>query len=276
MDSFKPRAFLAFDHRRLFERWLTQSQIPVDEHYAKVVKIKNIIYTAATAVTRNVEGNNAEIGILVDEQYAASIVLNAKSDGIAVALAVERNQAPNFTLEYGEDWHHHVSALSPNYIKVLIRWSHDPKKNSLSIELLKKVYLWSRKNNFELLLELIAEEDRNTLIIPAIEQISEHKIIPKFWKIPIPQSSAEAMQTVDAARHADGEIPEIFLLGGARSSVEAREQIQPFLSIPGIAGWAVGRAIWGEAAQQYISGLIEEPECLKIIISELTEFSRLS
>jgi myo-inositol catabolism protein IolC len=64
-------------------------------------------------------------------------------------------------------------------------------------------------------------------------------------------------------------------LGGDRSGEEARNQILPFLKIPGISGWAVGRGIWGDASEKYVSGLISSDKCIELISHELTQFLRI-
>jgi len=37
----------------------------------------------------------------------------------------------------------------------------------------------------------------------------------------------------------------------------------------------VGRGIWGDASEKYISGLISSDECIEMMIQELTEFLRI-
>ena len=274
-DNLNLRAFVAFDHRNLFDRLLASSAIPRDEHYATIIQIKEMIFTAAVQVAATQDGLDSQFALLVDEKYASRVVLNAHHKNLLVALAVERNEAPQFTLEYGDDWKSHADALNPNFIKVLIRWSSDKALNIPTTTLLQEVFQWTSQTDRGLLLEIIPEDNNTALLISAASEIVNLDISPTFWKIPLPQSQEEAKKIVQASQVNSHELPKIFILGGARSGEEARSQILPFLKIPGISGWAVGRGIWGDATEKYISGLISSDECIEMMTQELNEFLRI-
>ena len=274
-DNLNLRAFVAFDHRNLFDRLLANSTIPRDEHFATIIQIKEMIFTAAAQVEAKQDGLDSQFALLVDEKYGARVVADAHSKNLLVALAVERNEAPQFTLEYGQDWKSHADALNPNFIKVLIRWSSDKALNIPTTTLLQEVFQWTSQTDRGLLLEIIPEDNNTALLISAASEIVNLDISPTFWKIPLPQSQEEAKKIVQASQVNSHELPKIFILGGARSGEEARSQILPFLKIPGISGWAVGRGIWGDATEKYISGLISSDECIEMMTQELNEFLRI-
>lgn len=274
-DNLNLRAFVAFDHRNLFDRLLANSAIPRDEHYATIIEIKEMIFTAAAQVAAKQDSFDSQFALLVDEKYGSRVVLNAHHKNLLVALAVERNEAPQFTLEYGQDWKSHADALDPNFIKVLIRWSSDKALNIPTTTLLQEVFQWTSQTDRGLLLEIIPEDNKTALLISAASEIVNLDISPTFWKIPLPQSQEEAKKIVQAIQSKSQELPKIFILGGARSGEDARSQILPFLKIPGISGWAVGRGIWGDATEKYISGLISSEECIEMMIQELNEFLRI-
>jgi myo-inositol catabolism protein IolC len=273
--NFAPQAFLAFDHRNLFDRLLSQSLIPEEKRFATIVCIKDMIYSAALNVISHSQMKLPSFAILVDEKYAATVVLSARAHKMPVALSIERNEAPQFTLEYGDHWKSHAQALAPNYIKVLIHWSSNSIDNEPTITLLLQVFKWTSENEYGLLLEIIPEAGKTHLIIQAARQIQKLGINPRFWKIPVPASIDEAKDIIESAMAADSSVPEIFLLGGARSASDARAAIMPFLSIPGISGWAVGRAIWGDAVNNYVSGRFSERECIELITKELIDFLKI-
>jgi|694.fasta_scaffold11009_12 myo-inositol catabolism protein IolC len=274
-DNKSLHAFVAFDHRNLFDRLLANSKIPHDEHYAIIVQIKDMIFAAATHVAAKQETSDSQFALLVDEKYGARVALNAQHQNLSVALSIERNEATQFTLEYGENWKLHADALKPTYIKVLIRWSSDKTVNIPTNTLLQEVFRWTSQTDRGLLLEIIPENNNTALLISALSEIVDLGISPTFWKIPIPQSIAEAEKIVQAAQLNSHTLPRVFLLGGDRSGEEARNQILPFLKIPGISGWAVGRGIWGDASEKYVSGLISSDKCIELISHELTQFLRI-
>jgi myo-inositol catabolism protein IolC len=273
--KFTPQAFLAFDHRNLFDRLLAQSSIPEEERFATIACIKDMIHSAALNVVSHSQVKLPLFAILVDEKYAATVVLSAKAHKIPVALSVERNEAAKFTLEYGENWKSHAQALAPHYIKVLINWSSNSSDNEPTITLLLQVFQWTHENEYGLLLEIIPEAGKTDVLIQATRQIRKLGINPRFWKIPVPASIDEAEEIIASAMAADSTLPEIFLLGGARTASDARAAILPFLSIPGISGWAVGRAIWGPAVNNFVAGKFSEQECIESITQELIDFLKI-
>lgn len=271
--ELEPQSFLAFDHRNMFDRLISKSFIPKEGQYAAIVCIKDLIYSATLDVVSNSQAKLPLFGILVDEKYAVNCALNAKVQKVPVALSIERNEEQNFTLEYGKFWKSHVTALNPDYIKVLINWSSNDNKST--IKLLLQVSQWASENKYGLLLEIIPELGKTNLLVSSARQLRMLGINPQFWKIPIPATIDEGREIVASAMAADSKVPKIFLLGGARSASVARSAILPFLSIPGISGWAVGRAIWGQAIENYIDGKFSEKKCIEAIKKELIMFLKI-
>jgi myo-inositol catabolism protein IolC len=95
----KPLYLLAFDHRGSFERDLFGASSPIpDKVRAGITDAKEVIYEGFVAATgRGVPREAA--GVLVDEQYGASVARTARSAGDVLAMPVEKSGQAEFLFE---------------------------------------------------------------------------------------------------------------------------------------------------------------------------------
>jgi len=114
---------LPFDHRGSFETGMFgwKGALP-PEQTAQIAEAKQVIYDGfKAAVAAGVPKQKA--GILVDEQFGAAILRDAKADGFTIACPVEKSGQDEFDFEYGEDFPNHIEAFQPTFCKVLVRYN---------------------------------------------------------------------------------------------------------------------------------------------------------
>jgi myo-inositol catabolism protein IolC len=192
----KPLYVQPFDHRGSFETgmfgWkgaLTQEQT------AQIAATKQVIYDGfKAAVAAGVPKEKA--GILVDEQFGASILRDAAARGHVTACPAEKSGQEEFDLEYGEDFAKHIETFHPTFCKVLVRYNPegDQALNRLS------TYLHSESRSlfmFELLVppekaqldklkgdkKAYDLELRPRLTVETIRQLQDAHVEPDVWKI---------------------------------------------------------------------------------------------
>src|SRR3989344_5865289 len=93
---------LAFDHRGSFLEKLfgIKGRPPTIAENSRIIDFKNVVYEGfSKALADGVPKNIA--GILVDEQFGASIARDARSKGITFAMPVEKSGQNEFDFEYG-------------------------------------------------------------------------------------------------------------------------------------------------------------------------------
>src|SRR5438105_5169453 len=154
----QPLYILPFDHRGSFVTkmfgWhgsLTPAQT------AEIAAAKQVIYDGfKTAIAEGAPKNKA--GILVDEQFGAAILRDAKANGFTTACPAEKSGQDEFDFEYGEDFAKHIEAVQPTFCKVLVRYNPegDQALNTRQVARLKRLseYLHSKSRSlfmFELL-----------------------------------------------------------------------------------------------------------------------------
>ena len=161
-------------------------------------------------------------GLLVDEQFGAAILRDARARGVLTAAPAEKSGQHEFDFEYGDDYARHIEAFSPTFCKVLVRYNPegDAAMNRRQAGRLRHLsdYLHrtGRKFMFELLVpaeqaeleELHADKrayDRSRRprhMVDAIHELQGAGVEPDVWKIEGLDRTEDCVAVVAAARRA--------------------------------------------------------------------------
>src|SRR3989304_803937 len=215
-------------------------------------------------------------GLLVDEEFGADVLREAKKSGLTFAMPMEKSGQDEFDFEYGEDYPMHIDEFDPTLVKVLVRYNPegDTMMNKRQLERLRSLsdYLHSIREPFlfELLVpatekqlskaggskETYDREVRPKLMLVAMRQIQDAGVEPNVWKLEGVEKPADAKAVVKHAQR-DGRKAGVITLGrGGR-----QEQVQKWLTvgarIHGIIGFAVGRTIFWEPLAECKAGKID-------------------
>ena len=119
----KPLYILPFDHRASFESGMFGwSGTLSAEQTGRIIAAKRVIYDGfSAAVAAGVPGDKG--GILVDEQFGADILREAKGSGCITCLSAEKSGQVEFDFEFGEEFARHIEAFAPTFCKVLVRYN---------------------------------------------------------------------------------------------------------------------------------------------------------
>jgi myo-inositol catabolism protein IolC len=119
----KPLYILPFDHRGSFQTKLFGWNGTLTIHQtAQIAASKQVIYDGFR-VALQAELPEQKAGILVDEQFGAAILQNARTRGYTTACPSEKSGQDEFGFEYGDDFAKHIQALQPTFCKVLVRYN---------------------------------------------------------------------------------------------------------------------------------------------------------
>src|SRR6185312_15127543 len=104
----RPLYILPFDHRASFEKGLFGFTSPLTaEQTATVAASKAVVYDGLkSALARGVPREAA--GILVDEQFGADILRDARKQGYITACPAEKSGQDEFDFEYGAQYKDHL------------------------------------------------------------------------------------------------------------------------------------------------------------------------
>src|SRR5262245_62268929 len=84
--------------------------------------VKQVIFDAfKAAVAGGVPKDRA--GILVDEEFGAAILRDAREQGFITACPAEKSGQEEFDFEYGINFARHIERFNPTFCKVLVRYN---------------------------------------------------------------------------------------------------------------------------------------------------------
>lgn len=286
---------LAFDHRASFTEKMfgIKNRQPTPEEKKQIADYKRIIFEGfKTALKKGIKREIA--GLLVDEEFGANILRDAKKSGLTFAMPVEKSGQEEFDFEYGANYPKHIKEFDPTLVKVLVRYNPegDTMVNKRQLQKLRNLsdYLQSIKKPFlfELLVpptpkqlsesggskETYDREMRPKLMVETMKQIQDAGVEPNIWKLEGVEKPEDAKAVVRQAQR-DGRKAAVITLGRGESKEQVQKWLKVGAKIRGIIGFAVGRTIFAEPLMEHKTGRINRDEAIKKIAQNYTEFSDL-
>jgi myo-inositol catabolism protein IolC len=263
----KPLYIQPFDHRGSFQtKMFGWKGTLSEEQTAQIAAAKQIIYDGfKVAVAAGVPKEKA--GILVDEQFGAAILRDAKAHGYITACPAEKSGQDEFDFEYGEAFAKHIEAFDPTFCKVLVRYNPegDETLNKQQSARLKRLsdYLHSESHRlfmFELLVppekaqldrvkgdkKAYDLELRPGLMVRAIEQLQDAGVEADVWKIEGLDRREDCEKIVAAAHRNNRDKVGCIILGRGEDDKKVNEWLTTAATVPGFIGFAVGRTVFWE------------------------------
>ena len=278
----KPLYLLAFDHRGSFERDLFGASPPISDNVrAAVADAKEVIYEAFQEATARGVPHDAA-GILVDEQYGATVARKARSADYVLAMPVEKSGQAEFDFEYGAEFACHIDGFDPTFAKVLVRYNPDGDQelNRRQTERLARLSAGLHERDRLFLFELLVpatpgqlqqvggdqrrydREIRPRLVIRIVHAMQAAGVEPDIWKIEGLDSAPACAEVVAAARRGGRDNVSCNVLGRGADQAQVIEWLRIAASVPGFDGFAVGRTLWEQPLRDLIAGTIGRSEAV--------------
>jgi myo-inositol catabolism protein IolC len=289
-----PLYFLPFDHRGSFKTGMfgwTGAITP--EQTAQIAATKQVIYHAfKAAIAAGMHKEKA--GILVDEQFGAAILRDARAQGYTTACPAEKSGQEEFDFEYGEDFANHIEAFQPTFCKVLVRYNPEGDRalncrQSASLNRLSE-YLHRDESRSQFLFELIVPPEKSQLdklkgdkkaydlelrprlMVGAIQQLQDAHVEPDVWKIEGLDRREDCEKIVAAARQGGRNKVGCIILGRGEDDKKVREWLMTAAGVPGFIGFAVGRTSFWEPLVNWRAGKITRDSAVNEIANRYREF----
>src|SRR5215471_15822707 len=263
----QPLYILPFDHRGSFELKMFGWTGPLKPaQTAQIADAKKVIYDAfKSAVTGGVPKGNA--GILVDEQFGADILRDARAQGFITACPAEKSGQDEFDFEYGEEFAQHIEAFRPTFCKVLVRYNPegDRSVNLRQLARLKSLSEHLHTNSsslfmFELLVppnkaqldslggdrKAYDRQIRPRLMLQAIHEIQEAQVEPDVWKIEGLDRREDCKRIVATVRRGGRDTVGCIVRGRGEDDEKVRQWLATASTVDGFIGFAVGRTSFWE------------------------------
>lgn len=287
---------LAFDHRSSFTEKLfgIKNRKPSSEEKKQIEEYKQLIFLGFCNALKE-KGVPKEIaGLLVDEEYGASILSKAREKRFTFAMPVEKSGQDEFDFEYSLDYPKHIEEFDPTFVKVLVRYNPagESAMNERQLQRLKTLsdYLSSKKRPFlfELIVpatasqladvkgskELYDQTVRPKLMVESLKEIQNAGIEPSVWKLEGVDDIHDAKTIVSQAQ-THGRKAGVITLGRGESKEKVQEWLAVGAKIPGIIGFAVGRTIFWQPLSDYKAGILSKDEAIERIALNYADFVNL-
>ena len=288
--------FLPFDHRGSFEKdfFGIIGREPTKTEANKISAYKKIIYDGfKQAILDGVPKKNA--GILVDEEFGKEILIDAKTNGYLTACSVEKSGQKEFDFEYGADFKKHILSISPDFVKVLVRYNPegDAEVNINQVVRLKVLSDFCTENGFNFMFELLVpatstqlssvngeigrydREIRPNLMVEAIKQIQKQGIEPQIWKVEGSTSVSDLKKIILQAQVNSRDQVRLILLGRGEDRDTIKQWLTTAANTKGFIGFAIGRTVWQETLKKYKDSTISSNEAVLEIAKNFKIFCDL-
>jgi myo-inositol catabolism protein IolC len=289
----QPLYILPFDHRGSFvTKMFGWHGVLTPAQTAEIAAAKRIIYDGFRAAIAGGAPKNKG-GILVDEQFGAAILRDAKAKGFTTACPAEKSGQDEFDFEYGDNFADHIEAIQPTFCKVLVRYNPegDAVLNQRQTARLKKLsdYLHSKSESrfmFELLvpaekaqLERIKGDKkaydlklRPQLMVQTIKQLQEAGVEPDVWKIEGLDRREDCEEIVSIAHRGGRDKVGCIVLGRGEDDKKVREWLTTAAGVNGFIGFAVGRTVFWEPLVSFLAKKTSREAAVAEIARRYQEF----
>ena len=281
---------LAFDHRGSFQKkFFGITGEPNAEEAARISDAKRVIFEGFNKAVSQGASREAA-GILVDEQFGADIVREAKAGGLRFAMPVEKSGQNEFDFQYGADFGKHIEEFNPSFSKVLVRYNAegDEDMNERQAERLVELGNWLHDNDRKFLFELLVpaeegqlaqvdgdadrydKEMRPALMREAISELHAAGVEPDIWKIEGIDEREDCEMIASATGSGGRDGVACVVLGRGADSTAVDHWLRQGSGVPGYCGFAIGRTIWWDPLMDFVkSGLPREEAATRIAANYL-------
>ena len=254
---------LAFDHRFQFEQLANRH----NADYDRISKFKSLIADAFCNAANDVQG----AGAIVDSQYGEKALHRLTGNGYWIARPVEQPGSRPLRFESNNNIGLELRTWPAEHVvKCLVNY-HPDDPESLRAEQESKLFELFEAcllTNHDLLLEVIPPSNlpRNAVTTARIlTAIYDRGIYPDWWKLPPGNDPYEWKSTCDVIAHHDPHCRGIVILGLNAPESELAQSFDVARKQPLCKGFAVGRTIFWEAAENWFAGHMSSSEAVKTI-----------
>jgi myo-inositol catabolism protein IolC len=290
-----PLYLLPFDHRHSYVTGMFQFTTPLtaDEHNI-VAESKRVIYDGfRQALSEGVPSPRA--GILVDEEFGASILRDAIERGYVTALSTEKSGSDEFDFEYGTRFAEHIESFGPTFAKVLVRYNPegDEALNQRQTARLAQLSDYCRTAEqrfmFELLVpataaqldraegtkQIFDRQIRPGLMLQTIRALQDSGVEPDIWKIEGLDRREDCERIVEMARRDGRGHVSCIVLGRGADEHKVVSWLETAASVPGFIGFAVGRTTFWDAVADYTARRVTRQEAVIRVAHRYREWATI-
>ncbi len=263
----------AIDHRKQLEDM-------ADKLGASRTRIAPFKRLAMQAIGK-VSGGQPGFGTLLDDTYGREAMFDAAKLGLWIGRPLEQPGSRPLRFEFTQDVGARLVDWPVTHTIKCLAFYHPDDPQELKTEQAQKLrtlYEAARKVGRELLVEIIASKNGpmdNHTIARAMVELYALGIKPDWWKLE-PQVSSEAWDEI--AKVIDQHDPlcrGIVLLGLEAPAEELAKGFKAVAKQKYVKGFAVGRTIFNEAAQEWLRGSISDEAAVTMMAEKFSNLVKI-
>ncbi|MBI3441149.1 MAG: 5-dehydro-2-deoxygluconokinase [Proteobacteria bacterium] len=261
----------AFDHRSQFEDLAARYRAGVE----KIGEFKELALTAATQTLTKDQG----LGVLIDERLGSAALFRATNTGGWIGRPIEVPGAVPLRFEGGQNVAATLREWPVNHVVKCLVFYHPEDAENLRREQEQQVMLLQqacRTTQHELLLEVIAGKSRPATandVAAVMQRFYTLGVYPDWWKLECPGSQRGWDAVSEVIAHHDAQCRGVLLLGLNAREEKLKESLKLATAQEVCKGFAIGRTIFGAAAEGWFSGTLTSDAAVKIMADS---YSRLA
>jgi myo-inositol catabolism protein IolC len=286
---------LAADHRDSLERGLYGLTAPPTPAQAARISADKLLVCQALLDAAAWLPAQIQPGVLIDEQYGASVAELAPHSAGAVSLCMplEASGQEWFGFAYGDDWQRHAGFFAAGHVKALVRDNPglDPARREQQAQRLGQVSAWAARAGRSLILELLVpatgadkdategsmhrydDELRPGHTVQVMEYLQGHGVEPALWTVEGLDRHDDAVAVAAIAQRGGRQAR--CLTGGRHAPYdELKHWLQVAAPIPGWAGFVIGRSIWWDPLRVHLRHLSTAGEARRRIRAAYLDYAR--
>jgi 5-dehydro-2-deoxygluconokinase len=247
---------LAMDHR-------VQLEAIADRVGAPRSRI-NVLKVLAVKAAAEVAGGKPGYGVLLDETYGREALFAAAKLPFWIGRPVEQPGSRPLRFEFAQDIGARLAEWPVTHTVKCLAFFHPDDDEALRREQTEKLaglHDAARRNGLELLVEIVASKhgalaDDTTARV--LDMLYAAGIKPDWWKLeaqPSPAAWANIGRVIEAA---DPWCRGVVLLGLEAPEAELEAAFGATKGAPVVKGFAIGRTIFNDAAEKWLSGAIDD------------------
>ncbi len=255
---------LAMDHRSQFETLCEQLG-------ADPARIQAFKALALQAVHQLAEGD-PRFGVLLDGRFGMRGLEAAADTPYWIGRPIERPGSRPLEFECSADVATELATWPANHVVKCLAFYHPDDPQDLrerQERQLLRLQDAARKTRHELLVEIIATRHGpvdETTVSRVLQRLYDLGMRPDWWKLE-PSDSLAAWDRVQATIEAnDPRCRGVVLLGLSAPEDELVAGFAVAARSPIIKGFAVGRTIWADAAEQWLAGRIDDEAAIADLV----------
>ncbi len=258
----------AIDHRKQLEDMADKEGASRE----KISLLKRLAMKAIAEVSKGRDG----FGTLLDDTYGREAMFDAAKLGLWVGRPVEKPGSRPLEFEHTQDVGSRLVDWPADHCIKCLAFYHPDDPQELKAQQLSKyrtLYEAARKVGRDLLVEIIASkngamDDQTTA--RAMQEVYDQGIKPDWWKLE-PQTSSRAWdETENIITKNDPHCRGIVLLGLDAPTAELERGFRAVADKKLVKGFAVGRTIFSDAAQQWFAGQINDDQAVTMMAEKFS------